>query len=268
MSDTIFSDLDSKLYLPPLPRSFYLQETLTVAQRLLNCLLVHDSPDGMTVGRISETEAYTEDDPACHAFTRRTARNAAMFGPPGHAYMHLNYGLHWCFNAVTAPEQAAEAVLIRAVEPLRGLELMSQRRSHTRELSTSNVSSPEPGKIHALEIQSIETHFIESRSTEVQSIKVQSTEKSASEAAAKQQIKHAHFLCGGPGKLSVAFGLTAVFNHFDLTQGQGLWLAPPVQGVGYADSAAVLATGRIGITKAADYPWRFYLRHDPYISRK
>ena len=217
---------------PPLPREFYLQPTLDAARNLLNCLLVHDSPEGKTVGRISETEAYTHDDPACHAFTRKSARNAPMFGPPGHAYMHLNYGLHWCFNAVTAPTDCAEAVLIRAVEPLAGLELMRVRRGLPLE------DAPLPAK-------SDPTLY-----------------------AAKQRVKAGQFLCGGPGKLTAAFGMGVAYNHFDLTTGQTLWIAPPLESVGYALSADIVSSGRIGITKAADYPWRFYLKGDPYISRK
>lgn len=237
----------------PLPRAFYLQNTLTVAQCLLNCLLVHDSPDGMTIGRISETEAYTSDDPACHAFTRRTERNAAMFGPPGHAYMHLNYGLHWCFNAVTAPENVAEAVLIRAVEPLVGLELMRRRRG------LSTVENQVKSSIKNAGNNGMENEF--GNQSEDQTVKSKETE-------AKQHRKYCHFLCGGPGKLSVAFGMTAACNRFDLTDGQRLWLAEPAEDVGYAEAENIIESSRIGITRAADYPWRFTLRNDPYISRK
>src|SRR6187401_3720354 len=113
-----------------LTRSFYERPTLTVAAELIGKVLVHRTRAGIAAGMIVEVEAYIgEDDPACHAAPGPTLRNAPLYGPPGYAYVYLNYGIHNLVNAVTEPEGSPAAVLIWALAPLDGVELMKRRRA-------------------------------------------------------------------------------------------------------------------------------------------
>ena len=116
-----------------LPVDFYARPTLDVARDLIGKVLVYRSRHGTSAGAIVEVEAYIgEDDPACHAAPGPTQRNAPLYGPPGRAYVYLNYGLHDMMNAVTEPKGSPAAVLIRALEPLAGLELMRRRRARAK----------------------------------------------------------------------------------------------------------------------------------------
>ena len=120
-----------------LEREFFARDSPVVAPELLGKVLVA----GECAGRISEVEAYRADDPASHTFRGRTARNAVMFGPAGHLYVYFTYGMHHCANVVTGADGDGQAVLLRALVPLRGIEVMTARRSGRASLADG------PGKL-------------------------------------------------------------------------------------------------------------------------
>jgi DNA-3-methyladenine glycosylase len=124
--------------------AFFRQDTVELARKLLGCLLIHRTPDGVAGGMIVEAEAYVGAiDKACHAYRNRSGRTEIMYHDGGYAYVYLIYGMHHCFNAVTGPEGEGNAVLIRALEPVIGLDLMQQRR-HT---NTMQHLCSGPGKV-------------------------------------------------------------------------------------------------------------------------
>lgn len=192
--------------------NLFKKSTLQVAKDLLGMHLAHYSPEGLAIGRIVETEAYLHEDPASHSFRGKTSRNAAMFGPPGRAYIYFIYGTHHCFNIVTAPEGKGEAVLIRALEPVMGIELMEERRS--------------------------------SRSGKIIPLKE---------------------LCNGPAKLVVALGIHPGQAHCDLLEGE-LRLLPRAY-FGPSQKISIVEDRRIGIQKAAELPYRFFIRGNPFVSK-
>ncbi|MCI0744474.1 MAG: DNA-3-methyladenine glycosylase [Verrucomicrobia subdivision 3 bacterium] len=161
---------------------------------------------------IVETEAYVADDPACHGYRGETARNRSMYGPPGHAYAYFIYGNHWCVNAVCRPKGHAEAVLIRAVEPVAGIEQMRRLRSVSDDADLTN----------------------------------------------------------GPAKLCGAMQIDRAQDGADLCdQDSGLWIAQNPQQKDYLLShGPMVTTTRVGITKAAELPLRFYLQGSAWVSRR
>ncbi len=174
-----------------LTADFYARPVLEVAKALVGCVVRHDG----CAGAIVETEAYHESEPACHAHVGLTARTHILFGPPARAYVYRSYGIHALLNAVTEAEGVGAAVLIRALEPLEGLDAMRARRG----------------------------------------------------------LERREDLCSGPGKLTQALGIDLDLNGSDLVDGP-ITLEPPP-----ADWPPIelIAGPRIGITKAAELPWRF-----------
>jgi DNA-3-methyladenine glycosylase len=181
---------------------FYTRPVLEVAEALIGCVVSH----GGCCGAIVETEAYHDSEPASHAFVGLTPRTKTLFGPPGRAYVYLSYGIHTMLNAVCEPEGVGAAVLIRALEPLGGIELMAARRG----LDQSRVRG----------------------------------------------------LCSGPGKLTQALGIALTDNGCDLARGPVVISGRP----GRFSDPVVQRDRRIGITKAAELPWRFCLAGSPYLS--
>lgn len=180
---------------------FYARDVCVVARELVGCVVRH----GSCAGVIVETEAYHQSEPACHAFVGRTARTQTLFAAPGCAYVYRSYGVHALLNAVAEVEDVAAGVLIRALEPLEGLELMRERRG-----------------VDALEQ-----------------------------------------LCNGPGRLTQALGIDLEINGADLDRGP-VTISPPVSGVA---SPLIVASTRVGITKAVDLPWRFTSAQSRFVSR-
>jgi DNA-3-methyladenine glycosylase len=178
---------------------------------LLGHWLIRNTPAGACGGPIVEVEAYSSDDPASHAFGGETKRNRIMFGPPGHAYVYLIYGFHFCVNAVCRPAGRAEAVLIRAMEAEMGLELMRQNRP-----ATSNIA-----------------------------------------------------LTNGPGKLCAALAIDRTLDGVDVCDASAPFFIArnPHLAKFRRQRGPVSVSARIGITKAASLPLRFYLGGSPFISR-
>jgi DNA-3-methyladenine glycosylase len=181
-----------------LTAGFFARSVHDVAPELIGATLLVDGVGG----RIVEVEAYDQEDPASHGYRGLTARNASMFGPPGRAYVYRSYGIHWCLNLVCRPEGVADAVLLRALEPTEGVELMQERR----------------------------------------------------------RTDNPRLLCAGPGRLCEALAVTRDHDGLPLDE-------PPFELRGRPEDVEVVTTPRIGLTRAADRPWRYVLAGSRFLSR-
>src|SRR4051812_12396792 len=182
----------------PLTKEFFARGVHDVAQELIGATFLVDGVGG----KIVELEAYHHEDPAAHGYRGRTARNASMFGPPGHAYVYRSYGIHWCVNFVCEGEGVADAVLIRAIEPTDGIEEMRLRRA----------------------------------------------------------LDDERLLCAGPGRLCQALAITREHDGLALDR-------PPFRLEQRIELPQVVRGPRIGISRAAELPWRYALAGSRYLSR-
>lgn len=194
----------------PVEPTFFRGSTESIARRLLGMLLLRRTAEGITGGIIVETEAYLADDPSSHAFRGPSARNQAMFGPPGRAYVYQTRH-HFCVNVVTRPDGVGEAVLLRALEPTIGLEFMASRRK-----------TDEPTR-----------------------------------------------LARGPANLCAALAIDRGLDGATLLDAEGDLILAQVDGgnMDLVKRGPIIATPRIGISKAVEWPLRFLYRDSPFVSR-
>ncbi len=194
-----------------LPLKFYKRELHKVAKELLGKFLVRRTGKIFIAGRIVEVEAYDGSiDRASHSFNGLTKRNQVMFEGGGKLYVYFTYGMHFCANVVTGGLNEGKAILIRAVEPVDGIEIMELNR-YGKKVITGN-------KIHNL--------------------------------------------CNGPGKVCKAFGIDRRHNGIDLT-GEEIFIT----GSGRIKEELIKTSGRIGIKKSLDLPWRYYIYENPFVSK-
>ena len=195
-----------------LSREFYEPSAEVVAPALLGHFLLRSTPDGLCGGVIVETEAYLVGDPACHAYVRETSRNQSMWGDCGNAYVYLIYGYHFCFNAVCGEKGIAEAVLVRAIEPTFGKEILQANRAVLRPRDLTN----------------------------------------------------------GPAKLCAAMQVNRELDGVDICDSHSpLFIAEnPDRSTLLEQRAPLVKTTRIGLTKAAERPLRWYLGGSDFVSKR
>jgi DNA-3-methyladenine glycosylase len=225
-----------------LPREFFNRDPRTVGRELLGKLLIRREGRRLLAGRIVEDEAYLgANDPAAHAYSGWTPRNAVLFGPPGHAYVYFIYGNHYCLNVSCMPEGVGEGVLFRAMEPVFGIEAMAKARDLEHLLSHPFAKAAKGRGIRT-----------KGRATRL--------DLPAAPGAAQLRL-----LSSGPGRMAEALNITrARDNGKDLTSRRSdLWFADD----GYRP-ARIAATPRIGIRKAVEQPLRFVIAGNPFVSAK
>ncbi len=227
-----------------LPREMFARGAVEVAPTLLGCVLEHETAEGLVAVALTEVEAYQgAADPASHAYRGRTARNAVMFGPPGHAYVYFTYGMHFCVNLVCQPEGTASAVLLRAGRVISGQALAAARRAAGREPAGSGAAGSEQAGRRAAGPGA-------------------AGPGAAGPGAAGRGLAERD-LARGPARLCKALGITRAQDGADVCDP-----ASPLR-VRWPDQRVTLEVSqgpRVGISVAAEVPWRFWLTGDPTVS--
>jgi DNA-3-methyladenine glycosylase len=235
-------------------QKFFDKDVETLARDLLGCELVHKAREGTTAGIIVETESYHQTDEASHSFNGETKRTAVMFGPPGHIYIYFTYGMHWCFNVTAEQEGVGAAVLIRALEPTAGIELMKQRRGFPAQ--TTHLDAVQGSKEER--VNRIGNTKNE-RQTPADTAMRQ--EPAGAPSYAGQQGKVLRNLCSGPSKLVQAMGISREDYGKPLYKGD-LFIKPRQM-----KKVAIACGPRVGISRAQDKPWRFWIKDSSFVSR-
>jgi len=244
-----------------IPRDFFARPAVPVAPELLGCVIEHQTAAGLVAVELTEVEAYAgESDPASHAYRGKTARNAVMFGPPGHAYVYFTYGMHFCVNLVCLGNGSASAVLLRAGRVIEGEDLARARRTRKPRPGTSGgprgyggagsapVSSRDPGGI----------------------VPPDKTQPGGARGEGSPREKEAQIasrdLARGPARLCQALGIDRSLDGADVcAAGSPLRVRWP--GARRTDRSAKIISGpRVGIARAAEVPWRFWLEGEPSVS--
>ncbi len=212
----------------PISRDFFARPSVLVAPDLLGCVLEHETAAGLVAVELTEVEAYAgQTDPASHAYRGKTARNAVMFGPPGHAYVYFTYGMYFCVNLVCLGENSASAVLLRAGAIIEGEEIALARRAGHR-----------PG-----------------------------TRREAPDASAGTRIA-ARDLARGPARLCQALDIARSLDGADVcAAGSPLRVrSDRARAPATARSGKISVGPRVGVSRAAEIPWRFWVTGEPTVS--
>ena len=237
----------------PLPREFFARPAPEVAPGLLGCVLWRGSADGPVAVQIVEVEAYAgASDPASHAFRGRTARNAVMFGPPGHSYVYFTYGMHFCVNLVCQPAGDASAVLLRAGRVIEGAELAAARRWGARVAPAAARAG-------------------QGRAGQGQAGQGPAGQGRAGQAAVRPGAARDIDLARGPARLCQALAIDRALDGADVCDPASPLQIMASAGAGGSDpmppAGPALSCGpRVGVSQAADIAWRFWVTGERAVS--